>query len=49
MTTKTMAAHSVKKKEILRLRAELHEKDAIIVALETDRQSNQGNFNLMIL
>ena len=43
MTTMTMATLSVKKKEILLLRAELHEKDAVIVDLETDRQSNQGN------
>ena len=48
MTTETMAYLSEKKKEIRRLRAELHDKDAVIATLETGRQANQGKFHFII-
>ena len=49
MTTETMASLAEKKKEIRRLRAELYDKNAIIAALETDRQTNQGKGFLVVL
>ena len=49
MTTETMGSLSEKKKEIRCLRALLHDKDAVIATLETDRTSNQGNVNLMLI
>ena len=48
MTTETMASLSEKKREIHRLRAELYDKNVIIAALETDRQSNQGKCSLVV-
>ena len=49
MTTETMASLAEKKKEIRRLRAELYDKNAVIAALETDRQTNQGKGFLGVL